>query len=180
MEKKSLDVQIIVCGRGGQGVLFITRLLDEVALSLGYNVISSETHGMAMRGGSVASHIRIGNYASPLIRSGGGDIMLALAENELPLNVHLLKQHNASIYVNSRLKKQRAIHADCIAEKLGSIVVANLVLLGFACAHEEFPFTYKTVKNVLQKISPRKVLNRNLDALAEGHRAYNNALHDEY
>ena len=95
------DVQIIICGRGGQGILFLTRLLDEVALNLGQNVISSETHGMAMRGGSVVSYVKIGNFNSPLIRSGQGDVLLALSESELPLNRHLLKKEGGQIYVNS-------------------------------------------------------------------------------
>ena len=69
MPKKKIETQIVICGRGGQGVLFLTRLLDEVALSRGNNVISFETHGMAMRGGSVVSYIKIGNFNSPLIYS---------------------------------------------------------------------------------------------------------------
>lgn len=172
MKKKLLDVQIIICGRGGQGVLFLTRLIDEVAISLGSNVISSETHGMAMRGGSVASYVRIGNYASPLIRSGEGDILLSLTESEVPLNTHLLKKDTSRIYVNSKTRQENSLHAEPIAVKLGSAVVTNLVLFGFACAHPEFPFEYDSVKQTLIKISPPKALDLNLKALAEGYAIY--------
>lgn len=166
-----MDIQIIICGRGGQGILFLTRLLDEVALSLGNNVISSETHGMAMRGGSVVSSIRIGEFYSPLIRSGQGDIMIALSETEVSPNVHLLKKGSAPIYVNSPDHKQGAIHAEKIAEGLGFTVMTNLVLLGFSCGHPEFPFEYEMVKNTLRKMSPQRMLDINTNALAEGYHA---------
>jgi len=163
------DVQIIICGRGGQGILFLTRLLDEVALSFGQNVISSETHGMAVRGGSVASYVRIGNFNSPLIRSGQGDVLLALSESELPLNRHLLKKKIGQIYVNSPETNPGAIDASAKAEALGSLVVTNLVLLGFACAHAVFPFSFERIKRVLIEISPKRVLENNLNALKAGY-----------
>ncbi len=133
-------MQIVICGRGGQGILFLTRLLDESAILLGSNVISSETHGMAMRGGSVTSHIRIGNYLSPLIPSGKGDILLAVNENEVQFNRHLMKK-DAHLYINSAVRRQNAIHAEKIARLLGAPMVTNLVLLGFASCPCGFSFS---------------------------------------
>jgi len=167
-KQKLLDIQIVVCGRGGQGILFLTRLLDESAIMMGGNVISSETHGMAMRGGSVSSYIRIGNYESPLIASGEGDVMLAVNENEVPFNMHLMKK-NAQIYINSSIRRHNVIHAEKIARRLGSPMVTNLVLLGFASAHADFPFQYAHIYKVLQKISPSKACEINLRALTEGY-----------
>ena len=46
-----LEQQIIISGVGGQGVLFITRLLAEAAIQKGHSVLTAETHGMAQRGG---------------------------------------------------------------------------------------------------------------------------------
>lgn len=167
-KKNNLDTQIIICGRGGQGVLFLTRLLDESAIMLGCNVISSETHGMAMRGGSVASHIRIGNYESPLIPSGSGDIMLAANEHEAPFNMHLMKKE-ALIFINASVRSHNAIHAEKIARVLGSPMAANLVLLGFASAHTDFPFQYAHIYKILEKISPSKACEMNLKAFTEGY-----------
>ena len=59
---KSIQQQIIVSGVGGQGVLFITRLMAEAAIKKGLSVLTSETHGMAQRGGTVLSHIKAGNF----------------------------------------------------------------------------------------------------------------------
>ena len=166
--RNSKGIQIIICGRGGQGVLFLTRILDEAALAEGKNVVSSETHGMAMRGGSVVSSIRIGPFASPLIRSGQGDIILALSDAEVERNIHLLKETGGQIYVNAAANGAGAIDATGIAHELGSLVVSNLVLLGFACAHKDFPLCFATLKKVLKRISAPRVLDVNLRAVTEG------------
>jgi len=170
MQRKKVETQIVLCGRGGQGVLFLTRLLDEVALSGGNNVISSETHGMAMRGGSVVSYIKVGNFNSPLIRAEQADILIALSESEVPHNSHLLKKGSRQIYCNAPVHKPGFIDATAIARDLGSVVVTNLVLLGFACGHSTFPFEFKAVEEVLKRISPSRVLKINQTALAEGNR----------
>jgi len=169
MSDNTTNVQIVICGRGGQGVLFLTRLIDEVAVYAGNSVISSETHGMAMRGGSVASYIRIGSYNSPLIRAGEADILIAISEREAPLNSHLLKKKDVQKYINAKSRKKNTINATTVAEKLGSAVTANLVLLGYATAHDRFPFSFETVKSVLERISPPRVLETNVKALTEGY-----------
>lgn len=75
--------QILVSGVGGQGVLFITRLLADAAIACGHPVLTSETHGMAQRGGIVVSHLKVGAFESPLIRAGGADGLVALKEENL-------------------------------------------------------------------------------------------------
>jgi len=67
----------LIAGVGGQGTILASRLLGNAALSLGLHVRGSETIGMAQRGGSVASHVRIGGACSPLIPPGGADVILA-------------------------------------------------------------------------------------------------------
>ena len=41
--------QIVLSGVGGQGILFLSRLLAEAAIAGGFPVLTSETHGMAQR-----------------------------------------------------------------------------------------------------------------------------------
>ncbi len=83
-------MQIAITGRGGQGILFITRILGECALRSGWEVIASETHGMAQRGGSVISSIKIGPFRGPLIKSGQADLILVLHDGEVETFAHLL------------------------------------------------------------------------------------------
>jgi indolepyruvate ferredoxin oxidoreductase beta subunit len=62
--------QLIISGLGGQGVLFITKLLAGAAMAEDLPVFTSETHGMAQRGGNVISYLKIGDFSGPLIRPG--------------------------------------------------------------------------------------------------------------
>ena len=85
-----MNMQIAITGRGGQGVLFLTRILSECALDMGLEVIASETHGMAMRGGSVISTLKVGPFRGPLIGSGQADLMLVLDPGSYETFSHLL------------------------------------------------------------------------------------------
>jgi indolepyruvate ferredoxin oxidoreductase, beta subunit len=44
-------INMVLCGLGGQGILFMTKVLSQAALRKNYNVLGAETHGMAQRGG---------------------------------------------------------------------------------------------------------------------------------
>ena len=79
----TIKQQIIISGVGGQGVLFVTRLLAEAAMMKGFPVLTSETHGMAQRGGTVVSHLKVGDFSSPLIRPFSADGLLALKPESL-------------------------------------------------------------------------------------------------
>ena len=50
----------LLCGVGGQGVVLASKLIAYAALDKGMFVRTSETIGMAQRGGSVVSHVRMG------------------------------------------------------------------------------------------------------------------------
>jgi len=92
--------QIIISGVGGQGVLFVTRLLAEAAIQKGMPVVTSETHGMAQRGGTVISHLKVGDFSSVLIRSRQADGLLALQEENILQHGHYLKEFRLKIHGN--------------------------------------------------------------------------------
>ena len=91
---------IVLCGLGGQGILFMTRVLSQTALSKGMDIMGAETHGMAQRGGSVVSHLRIGDIKGSLVRADSAHFLLALEENEGYRNLPFLAM-GARMYVNS-------------------------------------------------------------------------------
>jgi indolepyruvate ferredoxin oxidoreductase beta subunit len=146
--------QIIISGVGGQGVLFVTRLLAEAAISKGFSVFTSETHGMAQRGGTVVSHLKVGDFSSPLIRPGAADGLLALHAESMGQHGAYVKP-DGWIVVNSRIgvssgvsgsgppsvpssvhipvhKPIHNIDATKIARESGNPKSVNLVVLGFA------------------------------------------------
>ncbi len=135
--------QIVVSGVGGQGVLFLTRLLAEAAMDKGLPVFTSETHGMAQRGGTVISHLKVGDFTSPMIRPGCADGLLVLKEENLALHGGYGKS-GAWVVVNSKgsaLSRQdgcrlelAAVDASGLAQNAGSPRSGNLVVLGRALA----------------------------------------------
>lgn len=88
-----MKMDILVCGVGGQGTVLASKLIASAAMSLGNTVHSAETIGMAQRGGSVTSHIRIGEDAySPLIPLGSADIIISFEPAEAVRNLMYLKK----------------------------------------------------------------------------------------
>ena len=73
-----MEVNIIVAGVGGQGVVTAGTLISQSALVKGHNVVMSEIHGLAQRGGSVSVEVRIGDVSSPIIPTGETDLILGI------------------------------------------------------------------------------------------------------
>ena len=74
---------IVLCGVGGQGTVLASKLLAAAAMDRGLPVKTAETIGMAQRGGSVFSHVRVGDgAASPLIGKGKADLIIAFEPAE--------------------------------------------------------------------------------------------------
>jgi indolepyruvate ferredoxin oxidoreductase beta subunit len=162
--------ELILCGRGGQGIVFLTRQIGEIAAAKGMDVISSETHGMAVRGGSINSHVRIGAFSSPLIRPGHADFLLSLDPTETPNNRHFLKPRGI-IIENSALPSESGIYridAAAIARSLGRVQLENVVLLGLASTLDEFPVTTQEARGHIEKEPRAKVREWNLKALTAG------------
>jgi len=81
MAKQKKD--ILIAGVGGQGTILTGRIIASLAISEGLDVKTAETHGMAQRGGSVITHVRIGEKVySPLIPQGDGDVLLSFEKLE--------------------------------------------------------------------------------------------------
>jgi indolepyruvate ferredoxin oxidoreductase beta subunit len=133
-----ISQQLIISGVGGQGILFITRLLAETAIAKGLPVLTSETHGMAQRGGIVISHLKIGDFFSPLVRPGHADGLIALKPGNVQLHRSFLKPDgwiaaNAGEAFNLAAAGEAAtVDADAIALQLGNPQAVNLIVLGRA------------------------------------------------
>lgn len=166
-------VELILCGRGGQGIVFLTRQIGQVAAEKGLNVISSETHGMAVRGGSINSHLRIGSFSSSLIRQGHAGFLLSLDSSETKNNRHFLKP-NGLIVENSELQDEpgiRRVDASRLARDLGRVQLENVVLVGFACTLDGFPVNSDDLRSHLGKDPRETIRTMNLKALEAGIRA---------
>ena len=160
--------QIIVSGLGGQGALTVTRLLAEAAAALGLEVITSETHGMAQRGGTVISMVKVGAFRGPLIPAGAADVGLFLAEKNLGVHRGFLAP-DAQVFVNSAAPGDYfRVDARRLAEEMGVPVAANLILLGFAAAKGGLFCGVELLERVIMDKIPPRFRETNLQALCQG------------
>jgi len=160
--------QIIVSGRGGQGVLFVTRLLAEAGLAAGLDVLTSETHGMAMRGGTVISHVKVGDFRSPLIRKGRADVGLFLADSNVAIHGAYVRPDGRRIVNTDRPGAYAGIDATAIAGELGSLLATNLVLLGFALREGALFCDGAVMREVIRQTSRPSQIEINLRGFERG------------
>jgi indolepyruvate ferredoxin oxidoreductase beta subunit len=86
-----MNLNCLITGVGGQGTVLLARLIGNAAISAGFGVLGSETIGMAQRGGSVVSHIRMGDCLnSPIIPRGRADVIIAFEPAEAVRTLPLL------------------------------------------------------------------------------------------
>ena len=134
----TIKQQIVISGVGGQGVLFVTRLLAEAAMMKGFPVLTSETHGMAQRGGTVVSHLKIGDFSSPLIRPFTADGLLALKPESLTLHGGFVRPGGWAVINGSQPLQEYGelmvslVDADTLARGIGNLKSINLIMLGAA------------------------------------------------
>lgn len=186
---EKMNIQMIISGVGGQGVLLMTRIFAAFALQEGYPLIGSEDHGMSQRGGSVMTHLKIGNFDSPLVKKGSADILLSLEKDEAYKTLYYLKPSlngrdgglcfiNAPDpnYMNQEIKtylKGKEIEtyvfgADQLAREMGSIQSANIALIGFATAHPRFPFPHDKLREAIERVSAQKFREVSLKIFEKG------------
>lgn len=96
-----MSTNIVLCGVGGQGTILASKLIATAAMEHGIPVKTAETIGMAQRGGSVLSHVRVGDgAASPLIGRGAADAIVAFEPAEAVRQLSFLKDGGTVVVSN--------------------------------------------------------------------------------
>ena len=159
-----MQQQILISGVGGQGVLFLTKLLYTAAFQSREAVFAYEIHGMSQRGGSVFSSLKIGPFASPALFPRTVDLLIALESAELFAYLDFLKPGGRVLCNSSNLSPAQAewvksnhptaflYNADADALRIGQPRVSNLILLGrhmdtgaLFCSREQILDALKTI-----------------------------------
>lgn len=187
-----MNKNIIVCGVGGQGIVLASRLLAAAAMAKGAPVLTTETIGMAQRGGSVFSHVRIGEGAySPLVPKGEADLIIGFEPSEAVRNLPYLKKDGAVVvsarpvapvafalsgsrydgseameYLKKKVERLTAVDAERICGELGNFKALNVLLLGAAVKTGETFVSEEDLREAAIKTIPEKFLKLNLKALA--------------
>jgi len=183
---------VLMCGVGGQGVILASDILAEAALRAGFDVKKSEVHGMSQRGGSVVTHVRFGAAVhSPLIRKGEADILVAFELVEALRYLDSLSSQAVAVVDDVKrvpttvssgpftypadpagLLRERVpttlIDCSAVAKALGSVRMANTVLLGALSKKVDIPGSVWR-EAISQKV-PRGTEEANMRAFEEGRR----------
>lgn len=186
-----MNKNILLCGVGGQGTVLASKLIAAAAMKKGLSVMSAETIGMAQRGGSVFSHIRIGdNLHSPMIATGTADILIGFEPGETVRMLPYLKKDgqvivssHAIIPVTAVLSngsydpeamlaylKQTVAHLLVIDTEeacltLGSSKILNILLLGAAIGSGALGLTESEIKDAIKERLPERFHELNFQAL---------------
>jgi len=190
-----MNFNILIAGVGGQGTILAARILSQAALKKKLFVRTSETIGMAQRGGSVVSHIRIGaKNVSSMIPLEHADLIIGFEPAEaarcfprlkpdgkcivssypvVPVSASLTASGYAYDEIIGFLKQNgNAVIIDAYraASECGSSKALNVVLLGAACAMEAYPFSTEDIETAVRECVPEKYLDLNIKALHAGER----------
>lgn len=182
---------VVLAGVGGQGTITAANLLANALLAHGYDVKTSEVHGMAQRGGSVISMVRFGPaVASPLVPLGGAESLVSTELLETLRNLPYLAPGGRVIGSRTRVDplpvlqgavsypedaEERVLElapgglivdAAAIAAEAGDARAANTVLLGILSAR--LPVGEGEWMSVIEQLVPKKALEANRGAFRAG------------
>ena len=188
-----MNQDILICGVGGQGTVLASKIIAAAAMEEGSPVHSAETIGMAQRGGSVTSHVRIGeNACSPLIPFGGADMLLAFEPGEAVRNLRYLKKGGTAVVNTTAVKPvteslkdtgydgsemtaylQRKcdcifINAEEVCKPFGSTKFFNIIMLGVAAGSGHLGLDRETLLKQIEQHVPSRFLDVNIQAFNAG------------
>ena len=188
-----MNKDILICGVGGQGTVLASKIIAAAAMEEGSPVHSAETIGMAQRGGSVTSHVRIGGEAySPMIPFGGADMLLAFEPGEAVRNLRYLKKGGITVVNTSAVKpvteslketgydgsemiaylKEKCscifVNAEEVCRPFGSTKFFNIIMLGVAAGSGHLGLEKDTLLKQIEQRVPSRFLDVNLRAFQTG------------
>jgi len=183
---------IILCGVGGQGTILASKLLADAAMARAIPVKTAETIGMAQRGGSVFSRVRIGEgAASPLIGKGRASLIIAFEPAEAVRQLPYLREGGTVVvsdrpivpasalvgglaydvagimeYLREKVQNLVIVDASQAARDLGSAKCLNVVLLGAAVRSGALQLTVDDMAGAIKRLVPERFQDLNARALA--------------
>lgn len=174
------DHKIICAGFGGQGVMSMGRLLAYTGMLNGLEVSWLPSYGPEMRGGTANCHVIVSPHAV------GSPVIAQDATAALVMNLPSLRKFehelvaNGLLVVNTSLiaaKTERTdlrvvdVPANQIANELGNLKIANMVMLGAFLAATGLFSVDQTTEALGKVFGPKKgdMLPLNREALERGY-----------
>ncbi len=186
-----IKCNIMIVGVGGQGTLLASRILGKLASDKNLDCKLSEVHGMAQRGGSVVTFVKMGEKIhSPIIDEGEADIILSFEKLEAVRYINYLKKGGTVIVNTQQIYPMPVITGKCpypndilseientckvikldalkIAEEIKNPKSVNVVMIGKLA--KTMGITFEDIKKAVESTVPQKTLEGNLEALKRGY-----------
>lgn len=189
-------LNLIITGVGGQGNVMITLIIGSALVRVGYFVTIGETYGASQRGGPVMSHVRISKETqySPFIPDGHADVILGMEPVETLRMLGQFGNPDVVTIINPRpiysidvtagdaeypdldklvetvrnlSAKTWTVNATEEAQKMGSPIFANAILVGALIGSGVLPLDKESVEPVLRETFPKEV-EANMTAFHKG------------
>ena len=159
---------VLLTGVGGQGTVLAAKVLAQAAQAKGWQVRTAETIGMAQRGGSVVSHVRMGDTGeeviAPLVAKGTADMIIAFEPAEAARVLPYLAPDGVMVSATTSIQP---ITAALSSEPyLAKATVTSLKKRLNVRAGEPARFVLVDDEAVLSQVGNRKALNTVLLAFA--------------
>jgi indolepyruvate ferredoxin oxidoreductase, beta subunit len=186
-------VNLVLAGVGGQGSVLANQIVARAADLAGHNVVTSEVHGMAQRGGSVVTTVRFGRHVhAPKVPLGEADFVVAFERLEalrflpylrstgiLLVNdqriVPMIESLRTAVYPDDGLARAAGRAGTVVvvpglatAQELGNAKLTSTVLLGALSVYLDLHTT--VWKQAIADLVPPKTIQANLDAFQRGAR----------
>ena len=122
---------LYLCGVGGQGIGLLGEILLRASDYAGYTAKAVDTHGLAQRGGTVISQIRLGEVVfTPLIPERTADLVVALERHEALRGMQVaLRDQGTLVYYNTVLQP--------LGVRLGTEVEISVADIDKVCGQRE-------------------------------------------
>jgi 2-oxoisovalerate ferredoxin oxidoreductase beta subunit len=168
--------RIKIAGFGGQGLLFLGRVMAEAGMLHGYNVSWLPSYGPEMRGGTANCQVTISNepISSPLVSRP--TVLVAMNRPSLERFENEMVSDGLLIYDNSMIEIEPSRHdieaaalpATRIADQLGSAKAANMVVLGFYIERTKVLEKNVVLRALRQLTKKESLVELNLKAIEAG------------
>jgi indolepyruvate ferredoxin oxidoreductase beta subunit len=157
-----MKYQIVIAGVGGQGAVFLVKVLSIAAGLANQKCLGTENHGMSQRGGSVSCYVKIGDFFSPAIDEGQADLLIALEANEALRNVQYLNKAG-TVIVNADTTfpelSFKTFSTDAFEKATKQefpISALNVYMLGITLSLDpKFPFTCKEIEAAITQMNAK-------------------------
>ena len=190
-----MRMDCLLAGVGGQGTILASKIIAQTAINSHNFARSSETIGMAQRGGCVVSHVRIGDQnCSPAIPIGMADLIIGFEPAEAVRNIGFLKPEGRLLvntnpvipvttslggasyqfaeimqYLNNSAHEVVFVNGQKLCAVVGTAKVLNVIMLGVAIRQGLLPFSQEAVLQTIKENLSNKFIELNNKALEVGY-----------